>query len=211
MTRPNKPTFAQLLDWLEGRMDQDDARELEKNLKAGDPETEADLAWLRAFLDTSEAARLTTLPQEVQNDLVRKFEAFSRDRRAPNLLERLVAVLTFDSHAGPALAGVRSVQAQGKQRQLIYETEHAEIALNIFPNSQDENMTLNGQIYPKGGLIPSGLSVQVLAAEGLAEKGLTTSDNLGEFILEGLPQGRYGILISSAGFEIALPEIHLQR
>jgi hypothetical protein len=140
-----------------------------------------------------------------------KFAHFSRERSGPSLLERLVATLTFDSARGPALAGVRSVQTLGKQRQLIYETDLAEIALNIYPNSQDENLTLNGQIYPRTDLSPAGLSVQIVAPDGMEEIGLTTSDDLGEFTLEDIPAGRYEVLISSGGFEISLPEIHLQR
>ncbi|HUF39505.1 MAG TPA: hypothetical protein VMN57_13350 [Anaerolineales bacterium] len=211
MTSAETPPFSRLLDWLEGRLDETDARELEDRLRSADPAAEADLDWLRAFLDSAEAARATTPPPEVRRDLVQKFTAFARERRAPGLFDRLVAALTFDSALASAPAGIRSVHTEGKQRQLIYETDLAEIALNIFPNSDDENLTLSGQIYPRRSLELVGLSVQIIDPDGPAQKGLTTSDDLGEFMLEGIPPGRYAILISSDGFEIALPEIHLQR
>lgn len=211
MTRSEKPTFSQLLDWLEGRLDDEEARRLEDRLRTAGAETDADLGWLRSFLDASGAARLAAPPAEVRRDLLLKFETFTRARRAPGLLARLIATLTFDSAAGLAPAGVRSVQTQGKQRQLIYETDVAEIALNIFPNSQDENLTLTGQIFPKTDLHPAGLSVQIIDPDTMTELGLTVTNELGEFTLSGIPQGRYGIFISSEGLEVALPAIYLQR
>ena len=206
-----KPTFKQLLDWLEGRLDAGEARILESRLRSADAEMKAELEWLRAFLGTAEAARRTALPPGVRADLVRDFEVFARTRRAPRLLQRLIATLASDT-AGPfALEGARSVQAEGKQRQLIYESDPAEIALNIFPNSQDENLTLSGQIYSKTDLSPAGLTVQIIALEGTVKNDLTTSDDLGEFALVDIPQGRYNIFISAEGIEIVIPEILLLR
>jgi hypothetical protein len=147
----------------------------------------------------------------VRADLVRDFEVFARTRRAPRLLQRLIATLASDT-AGPfALEGARSVQAEGKQRQLIYESDPAEIALNIFPNSQDENLTLSGQIYSKTDLSPAGLTVQIIALEGTVKNDLTTSDDLGEFTLVDIPVGRYSIFISAEAIEIVIPEILLLR
>jgi hypothetical protein len=211
MKNTEKPEFSVLLDWLEGRLDESQALLLDDTIRKGGAETEADIRWLTDFLETVEASRSAAPPPEVREELVRRFEAFAGDRRSPTLLDRLVAVLTFDSAAAPALAGLRSAQSQGKQRQLIFESELAEIALNIYPNDRDEFLTLSGQIFPKGPQIPSELSVQIIAAGEETEAGLTTIDELGEFVLEGIPQGRYGILISSDGFEITLPDIHLQR
>lgn len=211
MTHFEPPSFSQLLDWLEGRLDGESARLLESRLAEADVTTEADLSWLRQFLDIAETARTEEPPPEIRENLARAFLEFRQERKTAGLFERLKATLSFDSLSQPALAGVRSVQSRGMQRQMIYDSEIAEVALNIHPNIQDKNLTMTGQVFPKKDLSVTGLIVQLVDAARFAEHGMTRLDDLGEFTLSAIPQGRYHLYISSAGYEIAIPEIDLQR
>jgi hypothetical protein len=46
--------FARLLDWVEDRLSEQDARTLEEHVSAADSSTRADVAWLRVFFRISE-------------------------------------------------------------------------------------------------------------------------------------------------------------
>ena len=208
----NKPQFSQLLGWLEGELTDAEARLVEQQLETADAASLADLSWLRDFLGAAELARGTSPPPELGPELVRRFKEFRKMKRSPSIMERLAATLSFDSDLQLATSGARSGPALGKQRQLIYDSDLAEVAVNIHPRSQDSNLTLTGQIYPKKDFSAEGLSIQILLLEGPeTEAGLAASDELGEFTLESIPQGRYGIIISAESFEIVLQDVYLQR
>lgn len=206
-----KPTFAELLDWLEGRLGAEEAEQIESRLQHADGSTLAELEWLREFLDTAEQGRLAEPPPVVREALVQQFEERRRGKRGPGWIDRLKAVLTFDSATQLAAAGTRSVHVRGKPRQMVYDSDLAEIALNVFPNDRDQHLTLTGQVFPKRGLSIEGLSVQLVDASRFSQQSLVNLDEIGEFTLEMIPPGRYDLYLSAEGVEIALPDIDLQR
>jgi len=210
MVKLNDPQFSEILDWLEGKLPEDEAQVMAEKLASADEATQADLEWLRDFLQTSQSVRLASPPPRVREALRRRFTIYAESRQPPNLLQRLQAKLAFDSHAQLAVAGLRSTVYQGKQRQLVYETDIAEIALNIQPRAQEQRFDLFGQIFPKGNIPANGFGIQLLEEDGLVEQSVTTSDDLGEFKVEDIPQGRYGIFITTEGFAIVLPSVHLR-
>ena len=210
MANLNDPEFNEILDWLEVKLPEDEAQAVAEKLASVNEATQADLEWLRDFLQTSQSIRLASPPPKVREALRRRFAVYAESRQPPSLLQRLQARLTFDSHAQLAVAGLRSTVYQGKQRQLVYETDIAEIALNIQPRAQEQRFDLIGQIFPKGNIPATGFGIQLLEEEGLVEKAMTTSDDLGEFRVEAIPQGRYGIFITTEGFTILLPSVHLR-
>jgi len=215
MTDTNDLQFSEMLDWLEGRLSEEEANHVAQKLETADEATRTDLEWLRGFLVVSETARTASPPPEVRASLREQFQAYTQSKRAskrtPSLFQRLFATLTFDSSTQFANVGVRSAASEGKERQLIYNTDLVEIALNIQPRPQDEQMTLIGQIFPKGDFSPEGFTIQLVDADGISEKGLATSDELGEFTVGSLSQGLYGIIITTEGFEIVLPDVPLQH
>ena len=207
MKDKHKPEFAELLDWLEGRLPEEQARALSEQLAVAVGETQADLEWLRSFLQLSREVRLASPPPRVRGVLRDRFKAYSQEREPPNLIQRLQARLTFDSSAGFGTAGLRAAPSEGQQKQLVYKTEIAEIALNIQPRAENQGINLIGQIFPTGDIPPDAFVIQLIQNSNDLE--LTTTDDLGEFFFEGLPVDTYEIVILADKFEVVIPSIHL--
>lgn len=207
MTNYGRPTFAQLLDWLEGRLPEEEAVALSEQVELADEKTRADLAWIRSFLEASTALRLARPPDKVRDVLRRRFDARAETRQSPDLFQRFVAALTYDSNVASAAAGIRSAASEGLQRQFIFTTEVAEVALNVRPRSGEEQFDLLGQVFPLTTVPLEQLSIQLL--QNSVEAGLTTADDLGEFSFPGVQAGDYEVVVSAEQFEIVLKPVHL--
>jgi hypothetical protein len=213
MNESNTARFAELLDWLEGRLPADEARALADRLQNADDRTQADLAWLRAFLQASQTVRLDAPPARVRATLRNRFADYAQAGQPPgffrpDIYRRWLATLTFDSRAQPATAGLRSAAAEGLQRQLIYTTEVAEIALNLYPRPPDQRFNVTGQVFPKLDIPRDVFSVQLL--RGALQAGLTMTDDLGEFAFDSVPAGEYELVISAGDFDIVIVSVQLQ-
>jgi hypothetical protein len=205
MTKSDDVEFALLLDWVEGRLSEGEARTLEERVAAADSATRADVAWLRAFARVSEDTVIASPPSGVRDTLIERFEAYAEGKQHPGLLRRLVASLTFDSNLQPA-AGLRSVGVPGS-RQLIYSTADADVAITVRPRSQDGLLNVYGQILPLDGTDSGVLGVQLL--EDSSEVATTATNDLGEFTFEAVPSGAYEVLASSDRIEIQIPHVEL--
>jgi hypothetical protein len=208
MNNSNNPRFSELLDWLEGRLPPDKARDVAERLETADAATQADLDWLRLFLKARETVQFTAPPTSVRETLKGRFAAYTEARKPPGLFQRLLATLTFDSRAQPATAGLRSVADEGQQQQLIYTTEAAEIALTIHPSLPNKNFIVNGQVFPAGDIPPNTFSIQLL--RNVQEVGLAAADELGEFTFADLPAGEYEMVVSAGDYEVVIPSLRLQ-
>lgn len=203
----NEISFERLADWLEGRLSEEEAEAVAEQVARTDEATRAQLEWLRAFARVNEEVVLDAPPQEVRDELIRRFDAYAEDRRTPSLLQRLVATLSFDSGLQPAF-GVRSAAGHDEQRQLVYTTDAADIALNVRPRSSNGHLDLDGQVFPADDADPASFSVQLLS--GADEVGLTTTDELGEFAFESVSPGAYQILVSGERVEILISSVELR-
>lgn len=207
MKRSNVLTFAKILDWLEGKLSEEQAQSVVDLLANADDPTRADLEWLRMFLHTSKSTRLASPPAKVREFLLQRFAEYAKTYR-PTGFMRYLAKLTFDSHHQSALAGLRSASAESLQRQLIYSTEIAEVALNIQWNPQNQRLDLIGQVFPFAGISPTALSVQLL--QNSAEVGIAMTNDLGEFNFEGIPRGEYKLIICWDDLEVLIPYVKIQ-
>lgn len=120
------------------------------------------------------------------------------------LLNRLAAVLSFDSWAAPALAGgVRAVPSD--TRHLLFSSQGRDIDLRITPASQ--GYAVAGQILgpDESGVVE--LSPDATEADAAAGVRRVSLDELGEFRLEGVNRGTYRLTLRVGGDEIALPPI----
>src|SRR5512132_359395 len=131
MNESHPPYFSELLDWLEGRLLPDDARAMAERLQSADAATQADLEWLRLFLQARQSVQFASPPASVRETLKQRFAAYAEAREPPSPFQRWLAILTFDSRAQPVTAGLRSAAEEDQQQQLIYTTEAAEIALTV--------------------------------------------------------------------------------
>jgi hypothetical protein len=204
--RSEDEEFARLLDWVEGRLSEQEARVVEEQVATAGGSMRADIAWMRAFAQISENTIIASPPPEVRETLIERFEAYAEGKQQPRFLERLVATLTFESNQQPAL-GWRATTARS-QRQFAYSTEAADITINLQPHSREALLDLHGHIFPVDSASPEIFGVQVLAAS--AEVTTTAANDLGEFAFEEMPPGVYEMIVSSDRIEISIPQLDLR-
>jgi hypothetical protein len=206
MPRSEDQEFARLTDWVEGRLSEQEARAIEEQVAVADSATRADVAWLRAFARISEDMVIASPPPRVREELIERFQAYAEGKQHPGLLERLVATLTFDSTLRPAL-GMRAAAAPEAQRQLVYSTDAADVAVHVRPRPHDGLIDLNGQILPLNGTDSGTFGVQLL--EGTSEVATTATNELGEFTFEAVSPGVYEVIASNERVEIRVPRVEL--
>lgn len=207
-SNPNRLRFSELLDWLEGRLLPDDARAVAERLQTADAATQADLDWLRLFLQARQSVQFASPPPGVRETLRRAFAAYAEAREPPGPFQRWLATLTFDSRAQPVTAGLRSAVEEGQQRQLIYTTEAAEIALTVQAILPDKNFIVTGQIFPMGDTPTHTFSIQLL--RDAWEVALAATDELGEFTFSDVPAGEYHVVVSAGQYEVVIPSLLLR-
>jgi hypothetical protein len=210
MNESNSPRFSELLDWLEGRLPPDKARAVAEHLQAANAATQADLDWLRLFLQVRQSVQFASPPPGVRETLRRAFAAYAEAQELPGPFQRWLATLTFDSRAQSVTAGLRSAQRaeEGQQRQLIYTTEAAEIALTVQSSLPDKNFIVTGQIFPMEDTPTHTFSIQLL--RDTWEVALAATDELGEFTFSDLPAGEYHMIVSAGQYEVVIPSLLLR-
>ena len=199
------PTFEQLLDWLEGRLSDDEAQHVANLLSAANDSTQADAAWLRAFFAATNTIRVTDPPADVVERVQRQFAAHPQKPPTTNLWQRLVGTLTFDSYS-TAAAGARAAGV-GEQRQFLYETGRATVVFTLQRRDHDELYDLMGQVLPTDDSDVDLIQVSLVRDGVEYDSGIT--DDLGEFIFPAIPLGQYDLLFGSSGYEIMIPSIDL--
>jgi hypothetical protein len=197
--------FSQLVDWVEGRLTEKEARAVEEQVAVADGATLADVAWLRKFVRATEDSVLEAPPPEVRSTLIARFRAHAEGRQPPGLLKR-VATLTFDGGLRPAV-GARAAGMQGTRRQLVYSADDLDVALNFLPRARDKNFDLDGQVLPRDDVELGSFSVQLLQSE--SELGITATDDLGAFAFESIPSGVYEIILSTDRVEVSIAPVEL--
>ena len=208
MNESTPPSFSEMLDWLEGRLPPDEAQALAERLQSADAATQADLDWLRLFMQARQSVQFTSPTPGVRETLRRGFAAYAEARQPPGPFQRWLATLTFDSRAQPLTAGLRSAAEEGQQRQLIYTTEAAEIALTVQSILPNKNFIVTGQIFPMADTPTDAFSIQFL--RDAQEVALAATDELGEFTFLDLPAGEYHMVVSAGQYEVVIPSLHLQ-
>jgi hypothetical protein len=198
--------FSKLVDWVEGRLPEREARAVEEQMAVADGATLADVAWLRKFLNTTKDSVLEAPPPEVRSTLIARYKAHAEGRSAPGLLKRVVARLTFDGGSQPAV-GVRSAGTQGARRQLVYSADTLDLALNILPRARDKKFDLHGQVLTHNDVELGSFSVQLLQSE--TELAITATDDLGSFTMEAIQPGVHELILSSDRIEVSITPVDL--
>ena len=201
------PSFAQLLDWIEGRLSEQDAALIAKRVADADEALRMTVEWLRNFSHVSTRVTLKPLPASYHQELLRQFKARIEENPAPSLFRRLLARLTFDSGAQLATAGVRTINGLGNQRQIVYSSDVADVVINTQPSRGRGQMDMLGQVMPLSKAAETAFVVQLLHND--TEFQITQADSIGEFFFEAVPPGRYGLVLSAEQLEIHTPILEL--
>lgn len=207
MTQKQEPMIVQLADWLEGRLTDAETKALIETIET-DPALQAQVAWLRDFLQISQTTMLADPPAKVRQAATAAFAAYAADRRPPSLFKIFIASLTADNWQRPALVGARNVTLRSEPRQLIYNSDLADVALNAQMQASSGQIDLSGQIFPLDESDPADFLVQLL--QDGRERQLTGCDALGKFSLVGLPLGTYQLLLVKSQAKIEIGPLELE-
>lgn len=199
--------FEHLADWVDNRLSEEEAGMIAKQMESVDEATQESVAWLKAFTRAGKTTKLSSPPPELRSELIRRFKEYSRERKQPGFFQRLIASLTFDSDLQMVAAGARSVESPASQRQLIYSTDLADIALNIQPRSYNRDFNITGEVFSNGDSTAGPLSVQLLQEN--TELKLTMVDEMGEFVFESVPPGVYTVILSATEAEILIMPVEI--
>jgi hypothetical protein len=202
-------TFERLLDWVEGRLAPAEAQDIAQQVANAGEEIQAQVQWLAAYAKLGDQIVLMAPPPTVRAGLVQRFADYAQAKQQPGFLQRLAAVLSFDSLHQPAQAGLRASESEAA-RQYVFTTDLADVALNIQPRPYGERLDLIGQILPNTAtLAPDAFAVQLLRAKD--EVAITLAEEFGEFWFEALEPGDYRLMLSTDILEIELPVFALTR
>ncbi len=200
------PSFEKLVDWQEGRLTPEEAQIMAEQMAEADAAAQSDLAWLQKFYRVSQNQIAADPPPTVSERLARHFAAYADTRHQPSFVQRLIASLSFDSRLTLA-RGVRAAATTDNQRQFVYETDLATIALTLQQRSHDKNFDLLGQLIPIQDL--DAEMIRVVLEHEQTEFDSTLTDDLGEFSLIALPTGSYTLVLTGDLYEIKITPLNL--
>ena len=178
------PPFDRLADLAEGLLDAADRAAVERHVSTCS-RCGHDVSWLIHTIGLMRSDESESAPEHVINRAVRLFDTYTASEpRSTGLMERLIAILRFDSaHAVPAF-GLR-VGADEASRQFLFDAQPYELELRTRP--MPGGWSVAGQLlgpaetvdYGEVELIGDGARVQAPLSELL------------EFSLPAVPSGTY--------------------
>lgn len=125
--------------------------------------------------------------------------------KAPGLLQRVLATLTFDSgSASPLAFGMRS--SGGAVRQLLFSVDGRDIDLRIAPHDQDASFALTGQV-----LGPDSNGTVILEGQDGSPRASAPLSDLGEFRLPPVVAGTYRLTLELPDLAIDLPPVQIPQ
>lgn len=205
-----KITYQRLIAFAAGELSPQERAEIEQSL-ASDPEAADTVARYRAAGATMQADESVDPPANV----IAKAKAIftpPRLERTPSWwrrLEQVIATMTFDSRAQPALAGYRG---SGSGFQLAFESSKGEVDLQVEPlgpPSPDPNSVrwqLLGQVNaPQTEPIAAVALVAANADEPTAD---TEADEHGMFTIEIQP-GKYDLMVQIGDTVVVLKDLKI--
>jgi hypothetical protein len=206
MQQTLRPSFSQLLDWKEGRLNRAQAREISLAISDADEDVRRDLAWLLLFDQVQSLTRLTSAPARTLKRIYETYEARAGRNEAPPGMVCQVARLRYDSAMTWAMASVRTgMPARG--RQLVYSTESLDLALNFTPVESDQTFAVQGQVLQHQ---ESAVPGYLISLEGEGQNGReAAADRFGEFSFEGVEPGSYRLFVAYDRNSIVVPEIQV--
>jgi hypothetical protein len=194
------PGFDKLIDYLDGRLGQKEARPIQEHLGSGCERCQADRNWYQELIAVVRSDDMVEPPAWLSKRALRLF-AERKEEGIFDRLGRLIASLVLDSFAGPLAEGARSASSQS--RQLLYRGGPYSIDVQIIPSAAGR-ANLIGQVLGQGETVAE-LPVR-LARHGKIWRSAQTN-SLGEFTLKEISQGHYDLFVETAHGTICLREL----
>jgi anti-sigma factor RsiW len=178
------PPFDRLADLAEGLLDEADRAAEERHVSACSRCAD-DVDWLTHTIGLMRSDDSESAPEHVINRAVRLFDTVtSVAPRSPGVLERLVAVLRFDSAVGVPAFGLR-VGSDDASRQMLFSAQPYELELRTRPVGH--GWSVAGQLLGPAETVDYG-EVELIGTDTTVQAPLT---ELLEFNLPTVPPGTY--------------------
>lgn len=141
--RPPTPSFAELADWIDGRLTRSDATDMERRVEAAGPRTAATVEWIRRFAAFGRRNPLPGPPPIVRQRLR---QAFDRHHGRLGEAVRKTAVLSFDSRDDAVLSGVRGGFDIDEGYRLAFAADSLGVLVDVIPTDDHGGVQLDGQV-----------------------------------------------------------------
>jgi anti-sigma factor RsiW len=178
------PPFDRLADLAEGLLGAADRTAVERHVSTCSRCAD-DVAWLIHTIGLMRSDDTESAPEHVINRAVRLFNTHTTSEpRSAGIMERLVAIMRFDSaHAVPAF-GLR-VGTDESSRQLLFDAQPYELELRMRPMAG--GWSVAGQLLGPAETVDYG-EVELVGDETRVQ---TRLSDLLEFNLPAVPSGTY--------------------
>jgi hypothetical protein len=178
------PPFDRLADLAEGLLDEADRAALERHV-SGCSRCADDVDWLTHTIGLMRSDDSEPAPDYIVNRAVRLFNSFRPgEQRFAGMLERLVAILRFDSASAAPAFGLRVGSEEGG-RQMIFSAQPYELELRTRPVGH--GWSVAGQLLGPAEKVDFG-EVELIGTEANVQARLS---ELLEFSLPAVPPGTY--------------------
>ncbi|HEX6622173.1 MAG TPA: zf-HC2 domain-containing protein [Pyrinomonadaceae bacterium] len=194
--------FARLADLAEGRLTPEERARDEEHLAAC-ARCSRQLAELRHVTTLMRTDDSMDVPHGLVSDAIRMFRSHPSVERAPGLLRRVLATLSFDSSALTPAFGVRSGQA-APARQMLFSAGGFDIDLRLAEGGA--GWTISGQVL---GPCDGGGRVEVLSADDQERVAAADLNDLCEFTLPPVAAGAYVLRLRLGETEVEVPGLDL--
>lgn len=188
------PGFEQLIDYVDGSLDQAAVESIASHLAGDCGRCESDRSWYQQVKLVAADDDSIEPPPWVLKRALRLINSPVRASIGARV-GRIVASLLFDSLKRPALEGVRSAGAEG--RQLLYRAEDYSIDVQIAASDQ-MRAEMTGQILREGELMfesVAGIQLSLMRNGGTILS--TVTNDRGEFTIGSIEFGSYDLRVDA--------------
>lgn len=193
-------SFEQLTDLAEGRAPADEWVNLNSHLAACS-RCAADLAWLRRAISLMRTDEGQDTPPAVMARAIRLFRARAEQAAStPDLRERVLALLRFDSVWRPLAPGLRAGPTAA--RLLLFRAGSRELDVRLTRAGED--WIVSGQI-----LGPEASGKVELRGPDPDSRVQAALNDLSEFTLPPVPAGHYALLLHLVEAEIEVTDLEV--
>ncbi len=195
----NCPDFVTLIDYVDGQLVSEIRAEWEEHLSSGCKNCNDTLQWYAQVKQIAALGSLASPPTAAVQAAYKIFTDAQKPAEKPTgILEKLWAVLCFDSFQQPQLVGARN--AQTTTRQLLFRAGNYDIDL-MMELTSTEALCLRGQIISQVTSAAEQIYSVTLRDESKAVV-TSKSNDIGEFFFAQLPPQNYQMYITASGTEI---------